>query len=47
MITQETILLYLILGGVLGIIYSLRRMYSLENKIAALEVAIAQNKKRR
>ncbi len=46
-ITQDTILLYLILGGVIGIIYSLRRIYALENRIASLEVAITQKVKKK
>ncbi|HLC58376.1 MAG TPA: hypothetical protein VJI68_00795 [Candidatus Nanoarchaeia archaeon] len=46
MVTTELVLLYLILGGVIGIIWSLRRMYSLEEKIASLEEKITKKKKR-
>ena len=42
MATQETILLYIILGGVIGIIYGLRRIYFLERNLAALDLKIEQ-----
>ena len=38
--TNVTIILYIILGAVLGIIWSLRKIYSLENAIADLDVKI-------
>jgi len=40
MATQETILLYIILGAVIGIIYGLRRIYFLEQGLAALDAKI-------
>ena len=36
--TTETILLYIILGAVLGIIWSLRKMYIIEAKLVALDL---------
>ncbi len=44
---QELILLYIILGGVIGIIYSLRRIYSLEKNLAMLEGRITEVLKKR
>lgn len=38
------ILLYVILGCVLGIVYSLRRMYSMERVIRRLELQILAKK---
>lgn len=38
--TQEIILLYIILGALAGIIYGLRRIYILERKLADLELKI-------
>ncbi|HZX12179.1 MAG TPA: hypothetical protein VFE88_01860 [Candidatus Nanoarchaeia archaeon] len=40
MATQETILLYVILGGLIGVIYGLRRIYFLERNLAELNVKI-------
>jgi len=37
----NTIILYILLGAVFGIIYSLRRMYIVEKKIDSLERMIA------
>ena len=37
----NNLILYILLGAVFGIIYSLRRMYVLERKIGALEKLIA------
>ena len=42
MATQETIILYIILGAVIGIIYGLRRIYFLEQQLASLDVKIEQ-----
>ena len=39
-ITQELVLLYIILGATVGIVYSLRRIYFLEQRIAVLEIKI-------
>lgn len=39
-VTQELILLYIILGATVGIVYSLRRIYFLEQRIAVLEIKI-------
>lgn len=36
--TQELILQYVILGALAGIIYGLRRIYTVERQLAALEV---------
>ncbi|GEM_PF-4633551 len=36
--TLETILLYVILGAVLGIIWSLKKMYLIESKLVALDL---------
>lgn len=49
MASEDTILLYIILGLVIGIIYSLRRIYFLEKKLASLDVKLTQlvTKKRR
>lgn len=41
MIDVNTIILYILLGAVFGIVYSLRRMYIVEEKIDALEKLIA------
>jgi len=35
--TTEAILLYVILGAIIGIVWSLRKIYVLESKIAALD----------
>ncbi len=40
MATQETILLYIILGAVIGIIYGLRRIYFLERDLAVIDKKI-------
>lgn len=42
-VTQETILLYIILGALAGIIFSLRRIYILENRIRDLEKTIVRS----
>lgn len=41
MIEVNTIILYILLGAVFGIVYSLRRMYIVEEKIDALERLMA------
>lgn len=38
MATTEAIMLYIILGAIVGIIWSLRKIYVVENKIAALDL---------
>ena len=38
--TTEAVLLYIILGAIIGIVWSLRKIYVLENKIAALDLKI-------
>ncbi len=38
--TNITVILYIILGAVLGIVWSLRKIYSLERNIASLDVKI-------
>jgi len=38
--TIQTVLLYIIVGATCGIIYSLRRIYILENKIEQLDKKI-------
>ena len=38
MATTETILLYIILGALIGIIWSLRKMYVLEANLASLDL---------
>lgn len=45
MADQNTILLYIILGLNVAMVYGLRRIFSLEKKIAILELAIAGKKK--
>lgn len=40
MATTEAIALYVILGAIIGIIWSLRKIYVLENNIAALDLKI-------
>lgn len=35
--TLESVLLYVILGAVVGIVWSLRKIYVLENKIASID----------
>ena len=37
MVSFDSLVLYIILGALIGIIWSLRRMYVLENKIVALD----------
>ena len=41
MVDVNTIILYILLGAVFGIVYSLRRMYIVEEKIDALERLMA------
>jgi len=38
--TNITIILYVILGAVLGIVWSLRKIYTLENSIVSLDLKI-------
>ena len=38
MIDTNTLVLYIILGAVLGIVWSLRKIYSLERNIAVLDI---------
>ncbi|HLC86544.1 MAG TPA: hypothetical protein VJG30_04625 [Candidatus Nanoarchaeia archaeon] len=38
--TTVTVILYVILGAMLGVIWSLRRIYFLERSIAALDLKI-------
>lgn len=40
MATQEAILLYILVGAVCGIIYSLRRIYIVERKIRHIDIKI-------
>jgi len=40
----ERIILYIILGGVVGILYTLRKIYSLERMIANLEMQLVKRK---
>lgn len=43
--TQETIILYILLGGMIGIIYSLRRMYALEKQLAGIKSMLGKRKR--
>ncbi len=36
--TTETIVLYIILGAIIGIVWSLRKMYVLEARLVALDL---------
>lgn len=40
----NTIILYILLGAIFGIVYSLRRMYIIERKIDSLESSMARKK---
>ncbi|KHO54426.1 MAG: hypothetical protein QT09_C0004G0080 [archaeon GW2011_AR18] len=40
MIDTNTLVLYVILGAVLGIVWSLRKIYTLERNIAVLDIKI-------
>ena len=46
MATQETIILYILLGGMIGIMYSLRRIYALERQLAGIEKILGKKRKR-
>ncbi|MBI2507672.1 hypothetical protein HYV89_01850 [Candidatus Woesearchaeota archaeon] len=42
MVDANTIMLYVIVGAVFGIVYGLRRIYVIERKIDAIDKRIAQ-----
>ncbi len=42
MATVETLVLYIIFGAIIGIVWSLRKIYVLEGKIASIDTKIEQ-----
>ncbi len=42
MATTETLLLYIILGAIIGIVWSLRKMYILEARLVSLDLKTEQ-----